>query len=76
MTEKMNHARTAFERCVSYARHSGKSREAMAEAAGVGLDAVRRLRVGLPISFTNLERFERSIPKNWRDPLPSEREVA
>ena len=61
---------------MSYARHSGKSREQMAEAAGVGIDAVRRLRAGLPISMRNMERFERAIPKEWRNPLPVESDAA
>lgn len=72
----MTNARASFERCVSYARHSRKSREQMAREAGVGIDAVRRLRAGLPISYVNLDRFERVIPENWRDPLPETNDAA
>jgi hypothetical protein len=72
----MIHARMSLERCRSYARHSGKTREAMADDAGVDVGVVKRLRAGLPVSLANLERFEASIPKNWRDPLPQETRVA
>lgn len=72
----MNYSETAFQRCVSYAKHSGKTLDQMAAAASVDVNVVKRLRASRVITYPNLARFERSIPKNWRDPLPERREVA
>lgn len=66
----MLHSRAALQRCQSWAKHSGKTREAMAEEAGVNLAVIRRLRAGLSVSIASLERVEATIPRNWRDPLP------
>lgn len=72
----MTYIQKAHARVGSWVRHSGRTREEMAESANVALDVIRRLRAGLPVSMANFERVERSIPKNWRDPLPNNGEAA
>ena len=72
----MLHSHKALERCWSWVRHSGETREAMAERAGVNMAVITRLRQRKAVSMASLERVEASIPKGWRDPLPSEKEVA
>jgi hypothetical protein len=48
----------------------------MADMAGVNMAVITRLKQRKGVSIASLERVEASIPKNWRDPLPAEKEVA
>ena len=72
----MNYSEIAFGRCVSYARHSGKTLDQMAKEADVDVSAIKRLKAGKMVTYTNLTRFERAIPKEWRNPLPAESDAA
>ena len=72
----MTYIEKAHAKASSWVRHSGRTREEMAEAAGVSLDVIRRLKAGLPVSVASLQNIERSIPNNWRDPLPNNGEAA
>lgn len=71
----MTLTRTILERCQSWARHSGKTREAMAAEAGVHITVIKRLRQNLPVSVASLERVEAVVPLSWSDPMSSEKEV-
>lgn len=72
----MNLTDAAIRRCRSWVIHSGLTGEEIAGKAGVGLSTVWRLKDGKEVSTRSLRRIEAAIPKNWRDPLPAEREVA
>lgn len=72
----MLHSQKALERCWSWVRHSGKTREAMAEMAGVNMAVITRLKQRKGVSIASLERVEASIPKNFRDPYAKERAEA
>ena len=62
----------AHERCMSWVKHSGLFYTDIAEQAGVAPGTVKRFKSGKGISARNLLKIEKTIPDNWRDPLPTD----
>jgi predicted transcriptional regulator len=70
------HTERAIRRCLSWIEHSGLTDAEMAERAGIAASTLRRFKRGQGVTVRAVQCIERSVPKNWRHPLPDEREVA
>ena len=70
------HTERAIRRCLSWIKHSGLTDAELADRAGIAANTLRRLKRGQGVTVRAVQCVERSIPKNWRDPLPAQKEVA